>query len=493
MNEAVVQSSPASRGPLSSRRKAIILLTCCLSLLIVSMDATIVNVAIPNIREDLGASASQLQWVIDIYTLVLASLLLLCGAAADRFGRRRTFQIGLAVFAFGSLLCSLAPNIEALIAARFLQAVGGSMMNPVAMSIITQVFTGRVERARAIGVWGGVVGISMALGPIVGGALIEIVDWRAVFWINLPICALAILLTVIFVPESKSVMMRNVDPVGQALGMAFLFGIVFVLIEGPGIGWGDVRTIAVGVVAVSAFVAFLAYESRRHDPFIDLRFFRSIPFASATMIAVCAFAAWGAFLFMMSLYLQDERGFSAMHTGLIFLPVAIGALVFSPLSGRMVGRYGSRPSIVIAGVLITAATAMLAGLTATTPVWQLLTVFAVFGIGFSMVNAPITTAAVSGMPTDRAGAASAVATTSRQVGVSLGVALCGSVAGAALATTGADFAAAARPLWLICAVLGVTITALGIYSTSARALRSADRLAPLIAGTDAQREGADVS
>ena len=176
---------------------------------------------------------------------MLASLLLLSGAAADRFGRRRTFQIGLAVFAIGSLLCSLAPNIEALIAARFLQAIGGSMMNPVAMSIITQVFTGRVERARAIGVWGGVVGISMALGPIVGGALIELIDWRSVFWINLPICALAILLTAIFVPESKSATMRDVDPVGQGLGMAFLFGIVFVLIEGPGLGWGDVRTIAV--------------------------------------------------------------------------------------------------------------------------------------------------------------------------------------------------------------------------------------------------------
>ncbi|MGO4446681.1 MFS transporter [Mycobacterium sp. 2YAF39] len=477
---------------MSSRRKAIILVTCCLSLLIVSMDATIVNVAIPNIRADLGASASQLQWVIDIYTLVLASLLLLAGAAADRFGRRRTFQIGLTVFAFGSLMCSLAPNIETLIAARFLQAVGGSMMNPVAMSIITQVFTGRVERARAIGVWGGVVGISMALGPIVGGALIQYVDWRAVFWINLPICALAILLTAIFVPESKSVTMRDVDPVGQGLGMAFLFGIVYVLIEGPNFGWADVRTIAVAVVAVVALIGFLAYESRRHDPFIDLRFFRSIPFASATVIAVCAFAAWGAFLFMMSLYLQEERGYSALTTGLIYLPVAIGALVFSPLSGRMVGRFGGRPSIVIAGTLITVATVLLTTLTATTPVWQLLVIFAVFGIGFSMVNAPITTAAVSGMPTDRAGAASAIASTSRQIGVSLGVALCGSVAGSALATKGADFTVAARVLWVILAVLGLTIVVLGIYSTSPRALRSADRLAPLIAGTDARREIADV-
>ncbi len=286
--------------------------------------------------------------------------------------------------------------------------------------------------------------------------------------------------------------MRDVDPVGQALGMAFLFGIVYVLIEGPIFGWTDIRTIAVAAVAVVALIGFLAYESRRHDPFIDLRFFRSVPFASATMIAVCAFAAWGAFLFMMSLYLQEERGFSAMETGLIYLPVAIGALVFSPLSGRMVGRYGGRPSLLISGTLITVATVTLTLLSATTPVWLLLVVFAVFGIGFSMVNAPITTTAVSGMPIDRAGAASAVASTSRQVGVSLGVALCGSVAGSALATKGADFAVAARPLWLICAGLGLTIFVLGLYSTTKQAGRSADRLAPLIAGTDPRLEVADV-
>jgi MFS family permease len=160
---------------LSRRRRVIILISCCLSLLIASMDATIVNVAIPSIRTELGASASQLEWVIDIYTLVLASLLLLSGATADRFGRRRVFQTGLMVFAAGSLLCSVAPNVHALIAARLVQAIGGSMLNPVAMSIITQVFTGRVERARAVGVWGAVVGISMALGPIVGGALIEFI------------------------------------------------------------------------------------------------------------------------------------------------------------------------------------------------------------------------------------------------------------------------------------------------------------------------------
>jgi MFS family permease len=238
------------------------------------------------------------------------------------------------------------------------------------------------------------------------------------------------------------------------------------------------------VVALVAFVGFLRYESRRHDPFIDLRFFRSIPFASATLTAMCAFSAWGAFLFMMSLYLQSERHYTAMHTGLIYLPIAIGALLFSPLSGRLVGRYGARPSLLAAGALITLASVMLTFLTATTPVWALLGIFAVFGIGFAMVNAPLTNAAVSGMPLDRAGAASAVTSTSRQIGVSIGVALCGSVAGLAVLQTGEDFAVSSRPLWIVCVVLGVVIFGLGFLSTSKRAVRSAQRVAPLlIAGT----------
>jgi EmrB/QacA subfamily drug resistance transporter len=465
---------------LTQRRKTIILISCCLSLLIVSMDSTIVNVAIPSIRADLGASATQMQWVVDVYTLVLASLLMLSGATGDRFGRRRVFQIGLAVFASGSLLCSLAPTINLLIAARLVQGIGGSMLNPVALSIISQVFTGRVERARALGLWGAVVGISMALGPTVGGLLIQVVGWRAVFWINLPICALAVVLTAIFVPESKSATMRNLDPIGQGLAVTFLFSLVFTLIEGPVAGWTHPRTLAIAALAVAAFAGFLRYERQRVDPFVDVRFFRSIPFAGATLTAVMALTGWGAFLFMMSFYLQNERHFSAMHTGLIYLPIAIGALVFSPLSGRIVGRYGSRPSLVTAGVLMATAAGMLTTLTATTPIWRVVLIFAVYGVGFAMMNAPVTNAAVSGMPLDRAGAASAVTSTSRQVGVSIGVALCGSIAGPALAGTGVDFATQSAPLWWMCVGIGVTITVLGIASTSPRALRSAERLAPLI-------------
>jgi MFS family permease len=314
-----------------------------------------------------------------------------------------------------------------------------------------------------------------------------------VFWINLPICAAAIVLTAVFVPESKSATMRNIDPIGQGLAVLFLFGLVFTLIEGPGMGWSSPRVVVAAAVAALALIAFLRFESRRHDPFIDLRFFRSIPFASATVTAISAFSAWGAFLFMMSLYLQGERHYTAMHTGLIYLPIAIGALVFSPLSGRLVGRYGARPSLLVAGALMTVAAVMLTFLTAATPVWELLAIFAVYGIGFAMVNAPITNAAVSGMPLDRAGAASAVTSTSRQVGVSIGVALCGSVAGGALTAAGVDFAAASRPLWFVCAGLGVVIFLLGLYATSPRALRSAERLAPLVTGHHGRWAQADVA
>jgi MFS family permease len=199
------------------------------------------------------------------------------------------------------------------------------------------------------------------------------------------------------------------------------------------------------------------------------------------MMAVCVYAAYGAFLVMMALYLQGERHYSALHTGLMYLPVSLAMLILSPLSGRLVGRFGSRPSLLIAGTSLTAATLMLAALTVTAPVWAVAAIFALFGAGFAMANAPITTAAVSGMPTDRAGAASAVASTSRQVGVSIGVALCGSLAGSALTASGATYAADARPLWLVCAALGVVTTVLAIASTSRPALRSAQRLGPLIA------------
>ena len=461
---------------LTPRRKMAILATCCMSLLIVSMDATIVNVALPAIRSDLNASVSSLQWVIDIYTLVLASLLMASGATADRYGRRRVFQIGLFTFAIGSLACSLAPTVGVLIAARALQAIGGSMLNPVAMSIITQIFVDPRERARAIGVWGSVVGISMAAGPIVGGVLIDTVGWRAVFWINLPICLLAFVLTAILVPESRSPIMRTLDPVGQALAMIALGGTVYGLIEGPGHGWGSTRTITVFVVAAAAFVGFLIWERRHEDLFIDLRFFGSVPFASATVIAICAFANWGGFLFLMSLYLQEDRGFSAVGTGAMLVPPALAVLICSPLSGRAVGRWGTRPSLVIAGIALLVSSSMMLFIDDATPIPLLAFMFLIYGLGFGMINAPITNSAVAGMPRHRAGAASAVASTSRQIGVSLGVALAGSVTGLAAAHTAVDFSTAMTAMWWIVIAFSAAILVLGIMSTTPWALRTASRV-----------------
>src|SRR6266851_4010033 len=202
-------------GEMSPSRKRLVLATCCMSLFMVGLDVTVVNLALPSIQRDLRAGVSGLQWVIDGYTIVVASLLMLAGSTGDRIGRRRTFQAGLTLFTLGSLLCSLAPSLAALVAFRMVQAVGGSMLNPVAMSIITNVFTEPRERARAIGVWGGVVGLSMALGPVVGGLLVESVGWRGIFWVNIPVGIAAIVLTALFVPESKAARARRVDPIGQ--------------------------------------------------------------------------------------------------------------------------------------------------------------------------------------------------------------------------------------------------------------------------------------
>src|SRR4051794_12281929 len=261
-------------------RRLLILGICCLSLLIVGLDNTIVNVALPAIGRDLDAPLSGLQWAIDAYTLVLASLLLMAGSTADRIGRRRTFQTGLVVFSLGSLLCGLAPSLGWLVAFRVLQAIGGSMLNPVAMSIITNVFTDRRERARAIGVWAGVVGISMALGPVVGGLLVQTVGWRTIFWINVPIGIAAIVLSALFVPESRAPRPRRVDLPGQIIVLVLGAASTFAIIE---------HDLVAGVVALLALVALVLVEPRRPEPLVDITLFRSPPFAGATSIAVAAF------------------------------------------------------------------------------------------------------------------------------------------------------------------------------------------------------------
>jgi EmrB/QacA subfamily drug resistance transporter len=460
---------------MTRQRRLLVLGICCMSLLIVGLDNTIVNVALPAIQDSLNASVSGLQWTVDAYTLVLASLLMFSGSTGDRLGRRRTFQTGLVVFMIASLLCSLAPNTAWLIGFRMLQAVGGSMLNPVAMSIITNVFTEPRERARAIGVWGGVIGISLALGPIVGGALVDSVGWRSIFWINVPVAATALVLTFLFVPESRAERPRRIDPVGQILIFLFLVTLTFAIIEGPGHGWASPLILASFAVATASITTFILYENRRTDPLIDPRFFRSLPFSAATVIAVCAFASLSGFLFMNTLYLQKVRGLSPFDAGLATLPLALVSLVVGPISGRIVATRGTRLPLAISGIMFTASGAMLVDLSNTTPVWYLIVTYCVFGLGFAMVNVPITNTAVSGMPRAQAGVAAAIASTSRQVGQTLGVAIVGSVVvGGINGRFVETFAQASRAGWWIITGCGLVVLILGFISSGARARLSAE-------------------
>jgi EmrB/QacA subfamily drug resistance transporter len=469
---------------LGSRRRMLVLAICCMSLLIVSLDNTVLNVALPSMQQDLHASTSGLQWTIDAYTLVLASLLMLAGSTADRIGRKRVFMAGLVVFTLGSVLCSLAPNLQALVAFRMMQAVGGSMLNPVAMSIITNTFTDPRERARAIGAWGAVVGISMAAGPLVGGLLVESVGWRSIFWINLPVGLAALLLTLRFVPESRAPKARRPDPVGQLLVIALFGSLTYAIIEAPSAPFAS--TAPPAVAALAALAGLLWYEPRRAQPLIDLRFFRSAPFSGATVIAVSAFAALGGFLFLSTLYLQNVRGLTALEAGLWMLPMAVPTFLCAPLSGRLVGTRGPRLSLLIAGLAMTASGVLFAAFEAETSDTALFIGYVLFGIGFGFVNAPITDTAVSGMPRAQAGVAAAVASTSRQLGQTLGVAVVGAVlaSGVGASPYRETFVSAARPGWWILAVCGFAVLVLGAVTTGRWARGTAERTASRLESAD---------
>jgi EmrB/QacA subfamily drug resistance transporter len=470
---------------LSHRRRVLVLVICCFSLFIVGLDSTIVNVALPSIGRDLHASVAGLQWVIDGYTLVLASLLMLSGATADRVGRRRVFQVGLVVFTIGSGLCSLAPGLGWLIAFRMVQAVGGSMLNPVAMSIITNTFTDRAERARALGAWGGTFALSVALGPVLGGVLVEAVGWRGVFWVNIPVGLAAIALAARFVPESRAARARRPDPVGQGLLIVMLGSLTYAIIEGPTDGWRSPAILALFAIAAVTLVVFVAYEAHRTEPVLDPRFFRSAPFAGAVLTAISAFAALGGFLFLATLYLQDVRDMSALVAGLHMVPMAAAMAVGAVVSSRILARRGGRLPTVAAGAGIAVGGALLTGITTSWSTPQIIIAFSVFGLGSGMVNAPITQAAVSGMPFAQAGVASGIASTSRQIGVSLGVAITGSILAANLnGPLRAGFVPASHADWLLLTGCGVAIMVLGLVTNGRWALRTAARTAAQYGAAD---------
>ncbi|MFC9398176.1 MFS transporter [Streptomyces sp. NPDC057027] len=438
--------------PLSSRRRWTVLAVCALSMFLVGVDATIVNVGLPEIGRGLDVGTRGLEWVVDAYTVAMASLLIVSGALADRLGRRRIFRTGLLVFGLASLVCALAPSLGVLVAARAVQGIGASMLSPVALAIVVNAMPDPRERARAIGVWASVFGLSMAAGPVTGGALIGAFGWRAVFWINAPVVVLALVLVALFVPESRGERARRLDLPGQLLLTLVLCLTVGLLIEGPRIGWASPAALTGYALTAVATACFVRIELRREEPLMDLGLFRRPPFVTAVLGATAVFVALNVTLLLSTLYLQQARGLTPLAAGAVTLPLALGATVCAPWSGALVGRIGPRRPLLLAGGFTTAGGLCLVGLDGDTGVPLILFAFLLIGIGFGFANAPLTNTAVSGLPPSRAGVAGAVTSTSRQVGVAVGIAAAGGlVAGA----DPAGLAAATRPGWLIVAACGL--------------------------------------
>lgn len=408
-------------------RRIAVLVICCSAVLVAGLDTTALNVALPAISRDLHSDIAGAQWTIASYTLVLACLLTFSGALGDRIGRRTVFQIGLGIFAAGSLACSLAPSLGWLVGFRMVQAVGGSMLSPAAMAIVTHVFAQPADRVRALGIWSGAYGVSIAAGPCLGGLLVDGIGWEAVFWINVPICLAALVATAVFVPQSRADRARRLDPPGQLLVIGFLGLLIFAIIEAPHRGWGSPMVVGAFAGSAVCLALLIRQELRTPEPLVDVRAFRSPKLSGATVIAVLAYFALGGFLFLNTFYLQEVRGDRPVIAGLELLPMAAAMVVGGPVAGRLVARWGTRFTLQVGTVVAAAASILLTFTFDTGGQIPLLLGYALFGAGIGIVNPPITNAAVSGLPAAQSGVASSLASTSRQVGQCLGVAVIGSV------------------------------------------------------------------
>ncbi|MFI6423403.1 MFS transporter [Streptomyces sp. NPDC050842] len=364
-------------------------------------------------------------------------------------GGRGVFRCGLLVFGLASLACALAPSLGVLVAARAVQGIGASMLSPVALAIVVNAMPDPQERARAIGVWASVFGLSMAAGPVTGGELIAAFGWRSVFWINAPAVVAALVLAAVFVPESRGQRARRLDLPGQAL----LCLSVGILIEGPHIGWTSPAALAGYALTAAATAGFVLVELRRGEAaLMDPGLFRRPPFVTAVLGATAVFVALNVTLLLNTFYLQHTRGWTPLATGAATLPMALGATVCAPWSGSLVSRLGPRRPLTLSGGFTAAGGLCLVNLDQDTSVSPILLAFLLIGIGFGFANAPLTNTAVSGLPPSRAGVAGAITSTSRQVGAAIGIA----IAGALIADTGSvGLATETRPGWLLVSACGL--------------------------------------
>ncbi|HEU4658572.1 MAG TPA: MFS transporter [Capillimicrobium sp.] len=405
------------------------LIGACMGLFMLMLDSTVVTLALPAVRDDLGASASELQWVLNAYLLTLAVLVVTAGRLGDMFGRRRVFLLALGVFAVGLVIAAVAPSIEVLIGARVVQGVGAAGMLTLSLAIVSSDFSDE-ERPRALGIWAGVSALALAIGPLVGGVLVEELSWRWVFWMGVPVLAAGVLITRRAARESRDESATHRVDVPGVLSLSIGLGaIVLVLVQGEEWGWDSARALVVAAIGVVALVAFVAVDEHVRQPVVEFDLFRNRPYLGATAAAFCLVGAWWPVIFYLPQYLQDVLGHGAIESGLLVLPITAPMIVLSPLCRRLIARVGVRALMTTGMALATAGTLLMSRVDATSGYGTLLPGFLLFGIALGFVYTPMSTAAMAAMPRAKAGIAAGVLAMNRVLSGAL-----------LLATTGALFA-----------------------------------------------------
>jgi EmrB/QacA subfamily drug resistance transporter len=411
-------------------RKWFTLAAVSFGLFMIMLDNTVVNVALPSIQRDLGTDLSELQWIVTGYALTFAALMLIGGKVADAYGRRLIFVVGIAVFTAASLWCGLAESGDMLIAARVLQGVGAALMNPATLSIIAATFPPH-QRGTAIGIWAGVSGLALAIGPLVGGLITDHLDWSWIFFVNVPVGILAIAASFLFIDETRDQTHERLDLPGLAASGIGLFALTYALIEANTYGWGSARILGAFVLAGAALLAFVLLERHQRAPMLPLELFRNPTYTGANLvILLVALAMFGVFFFV-SLYMQNILGYSAVQTGAAFLPMTILIILIAPIAGRASDRIGSRGLLTAGMILVAVQLVYFSRLTEDSSFWNLLPALMVGGIGMALTMTPSAAAATRSVPVDKAGVGSAVLNSARQVGGTMGIAVMGAIVASA--------------------------------------------------------------
>jgi EmrB/QacA subfamily drug resistance transporter len=425
-----VRARPLHEDPRIHARRWFLLAMMCLSLVLVVMSVSGLVTAIPTMQEQLNASASQIQWILDAYAVVFAGFLLTAGALGDRFGRKRALLTGLVVFGAGALVAGLASSAMQVISGRAVMGIGAALVMPATLSIITTIFPPE-ERPRAIAVWAGFAGAGGAIGPIVSGALLERFWWGSAVLVNLPFVAATFLAIVTFAPESRDEEHTPLDPVGALLSLVGLSALVYAIIQGGEHGWSTASVVGSAVLAIMALGAFVQWERRSAHPMLPLHLFEDRRFSLGSGVITIAFFVMFGFFFLATQYLQFGRGYSALLAGLALLPLPIVFVALSPRSAALAERYGAARIMAAGLVIIAAGFALLTVVTPSTPYLVLAGAFAVLGAGMSVTAAPATAEIMSAVPLSKAGVGSAVNDTTRELGGALGIAILGSIANSA--------------------------------------------------------------